>query len=139
MHMTVKSSKYAEYGSFSCFVLFLFALFVFVLFCFDFFVCSYLCDLESKSKSLTLVLSLIVSFTILSFGLIQRRPNLRRHQSFFDTVRTAVVYLGSVSLIQTQYRDVQLELLQKCIRYLPGHLKSVRESEAKRFCFPMTL
>ena len=38
-----------------------------------------------------------------------------------------------------QSQDVQLELLHHHIKFHPDQMKSVRENEAKRFCFALTL
>ena len=59
---------------------------------------------------------------------------------FLDTVsKTAVTFLVSLNLIQKQYWDVELELLQRYIKFEPDPLKSVWEYKAKTFCFALTL
>ena len=55
---------------------------------------------------------------------------------FFNTVgKTAVISLFSLHLAEKYYHHVQLQLLQHNMKFHPDQLKSVRGSEAKRFCF----
>ena len=57
--------------------------------------------------------------------------------NFLDTVnKTALV---SINLSQKQSQDVQLELLNNHIKFHLDQIKSVAESEANRFCFPLAL
>ena len=44
-----------------------------------------------------------------------------------------------INLNQTQYEDVQRELLQNHLKFHPDQLKSVQEIEANRLGFALTL
>ena len=58
----------------------------------------------------------------------------------FDAVsKTAVISLVSINLTQILLKYVQLELLHHHIKVYPNHMKSVRENEANRLCFALTL
>ena len=71
--------------------------------------------------------SSIVPIIIQSLYQIDSRTSERMPASkFFDAVRkTAVIFPVSLNLVQKQYQDVQLELLEDRTKFQSGQLKSV--------------
>ena len=55
------------------------------------------------------------------------------------TAKQRLFSLVTVNLTQVLCHDVQLELLQHHIKFLPDQLKGVRENEGKGFCFALIL
>ena len=52
--------------------------------------------------------------------------------------KKADISLDSINLTKKQNKNVQHELPQYHIKFHPDEMKSVRENEAKRFCFTQT-